>query len=424
MGIIKNIGWLIFDKIFIIVLQFLVGIKIINFYGAEIYGYYSYAISLIALFPIFVEVMNARIIKLEYYKNKNSISTVVIFYLILSIIPIIILLSLKNFYNLKFFMILLLLLLNNIFIIGSIGIELYFEYKLQSKNIVISNIISKILILIMQYYVLLYKKDINYIALSQIIGNLIRYIFLKYYLYKVFCIEIKLELNIKLVIELIRKSKFFWIANSSHIIFMQLDRLMIGKILGVNEVAIYTVALQLISVLEILFIPISNSIFTKMIEMYQKNYKKYLKFLLCMNTYLTYGYIIISIVSILVLKKIFPYLISNEYRKSLYLYQILTIATILKANILLRSSHLALINKGEILFKINILGAISNIILNLFLIPKFGVIGAVFSSILSRILMSISSLFLDENQEWNKIQLQSFNFFNLRLYREMKIWKS
>ncbi len=423
MSIISNIGWLIFDKIFIIVIQFLIGVKIINFYGPEVYGYYSYAISILALFPILIEILNVRIIKLEYSKNKDAISTVVLFYFILSIIPIIILLMLKKIYQTDLYILLLLLLLNNIFIVGSLGIELYFEYRLKSRNIVIVNVISKLIIMLLQYCVIIYKGDIYYIVLSQIIGNIIRYIFLRYYSYKIFHLEVKFKLNIKLLIELIRKSKFFWIANSSHILFMQIDKLMLGKILGVSEVAIYTVSLQLISVLEILFMPISNSIFTKLIELYHKDYKKYLKFLLCMNTYLTYGYIFISLLSIFILEKIFPYIISMEYRESLYYYKFLIIITILKANIILRSSHLALIDKGNILVKINCIGAISNIVLNIYFIPNFGILGAIFSSIFSRILMSISSLFLDENHDWNRIQFGSFNFFNLILYKEIRKWK-
>lgn len=330
---------------------------------------------------------------------------------------------LKKIYQTDLYILLLLLLLNNIFIVGSLGIELYFEYRLKSRNIVIVNVISKLIIMLLQYCVIIYKGDIYYIVLSQIIGNIIRYIFLRYYSYKIFHLEVKFKLNIKLLIELIRKSKFFWIANSSHILFMQIDKLMLGKILGVSEVAIYTVSLQLISVLEILFMPISNSIFTKLIELYHKDYKKYLKFLLCMNTYLTYGYIFISLLSIFILEKIFPYIISMEYRESLYYYKFLIIITILKANIILRSSHLALIDKGNILVKINCIGAISNIVLNIYFIPNFGILGAIFSSIFSRILMSISSLFLDENHDWNRIQFGSFNFFNLILYKEIRKWK-
>lgn len=51
--ITKNIVWLIFDQVFILILQFAVGIKIANYYGAQLYGKYNYAISLVAFSSIF-----------------------------------------------------------------------------------------------------------------------------------------------------------------------------------------------------------------------------------------------------------------------------------------------------------------------------------------------------------------------------------
>lgn len=52
--VIQNIGWLMFDKFFILFLQFIVGVKVANYYGAELYGKYAYAISLVAFSEIFL----------------------------------------------------------------------------------------------------------------------------------------------------------------------------------------------------------------------------------------------------------------------------------------------------------------------------------------------------------------------------------
>ena len=43
--IINNILWLVFDKIFILLLQFLVGVKIANYYGTISFGEYNYTLS-------------------------------------------------------------------------------------------------------------------------------------------------------------------------------------------------------------------------------------------------------------------------------------------------------------------------------------------------------------------------------------------
>ena len=43
--ITKNIAWLMFDQVFILLLQFLVGIKIANYYGAELFLHLPFEIS-------------------------------------------------------------------------------------------------------------------------------------------------------------------------------------------------------------------------------------------------------------------------------------------------------------------------------------------------------------------------------------------
>ena len=72
--ITKNIAWLMFDQLFILVLQFAVGIKIANYYGAELYGKYNYAVSLVAFSAIFFELLNSRVIKKHYTEdNFNNV---------------------------------------------------------------------------------------------------------------------------------------------------------------------------------------------------------------------------------------------------------------------------------------------------------------------------------------------------------------
>ncbi|QYR63959.1 hypothetical protein [Fusobacterium animalis] len=66
--ILKNIGWLLFDKIFILILQFFIGIKVANYYGSESFGLYNYALSIVAFSSILFELLNDRIIK-NFLKN-------------------------------------------------------------------------------------------------------------------------------------------------------------------------------------------------------------------------------------------------------------------------------------------------------------------------------------------------------------------
>ena len=266
--IINNIGWLIFDKVFILLLQFFVGVKIANYYGATLFGQYSYAISLVAFSNIFFELINSRVLKKYYTKNnfnilvfntnffKNSIAIILFF------IPIIY----KFFYKIDdtLFCLLLLLCLDNVLMTATSGIENFFEYKLEAKRIVISNNIVKIISYFLQYICMILNKGIIFIAIVRCIGSLIRVIILKYqynssYLGKLENKSVKLD--IKLIVKIIDESKYLWFSFVSFLIYTQTDRLMINHYLGVEEVGVYTIGMQLSNILAILIGPIQNSLF-------------------------------------------------------------------------------------------------------------------------------------------------------------------
>lgn len=88
--------------------------------------------------------------------------------------------------------------------------------------------------------------------------------------------------------------KFYWF-----LIYTQTDKIMLGLMLGNEEVGIYSIAVNLMQVLAILITPIQVSIFPKMLELY-KNYKEYYNFYFKLNTVVTQLYLFLSILSIIV----------------------------------------------------------------------------------------------------------------------------
>lgn len=235
-----NILWLVFDKIFILLLQFFVGVKIANYYGATLFGQYSYAISLVAFSNIFFELINSRVLKKYYTKEnfnilvfntnffKNSIAIILFF------IPIIY----KFFYKIDntLFYLLILLCLDNILMTATSGIENFFEYKLEAKRIVISNNIVKIISYFLQYICMILNKGIIFIAIVRCIGSLVRVIILKHqynssYLGKLENKSVKLD--IELIVKIIDESKYLWFSFVSFLIYTQTDRLMINHYLYV-----------------------------------------------------------------------------------------------------------------------------------------------------------------------------------------------
>lgn len=424
--IINNIGWLIFDKIFILLLQFFVGVKIANYYGATLFGQYSYAISLVAFSNIFFELINSRVLKKYYTKEnfnilvfntnffKNSIAIILFF------IPIIY----KFFYKIDntLFYLLILLCLDNILMTATSGIENFFEYKLEAKRIVISNNIVKIISYFLQYICMILNKGIIFIAIVRCIGSLIRVIILKYqynssYLGKLENKSVKLD--IKLIVKIIDESKYLWFSFVSFLIYTQTDRLMINHYLGVEEVGVYTIGMQLSSILAILIGPIQNSLFPKFLELYRDDYQKYYNFYKLTNTIITQFYLIITLISIIVVKYTFRYVYSSQYDGAILIYSILAFSVFIKANGSLQTSHMTIKNITKKSFYKTLVSLILNIILNILLIPKYGINGAAIATLITQfIALFLIDFFIKEYQEQAIIQLKSLNL--IYLIKEIK----
>ena len=424
--IINNIGWFIFDKVFILLLQFFVGVKIASYYGATLFGQYSYAISLVAFSNIFFELINSRVLKKYYTKNnfnilvfntnffKNSIAIILFF------IPIIY----KFFYKIDdtLFCLLLLLCLDNVLMTATSGIENFFEYKLEAKRIVISNNIVKIISYFLQYICMILNKGIIFIAIVRCIGSLIRVIILKYqynssYLGKLENKSVKLD--IKLIVKIIDESKYLWFSFVSFLIYTQTDRLMINHYLGVEEVGVYTIGMQLSNILAILIGPIQNSLFPKFLELYRNDYQKYYNFYKLTNTIITQFYLIITLISIIVVKYTFKYVYSSQYDGAILIYSILAFSVFIKANGSLQTSHMTIKNITKKSFYKTLVSLILNIILNILLIPKYGINGAAIATLITQfIALFLIDFFIKEYQEQAIIQLKSLNL--IYLIKEIK----
>lgn len=419
--ITKNIVWLMFDQVFILILQFAVGIKIANYYGAELYGKYNYAVSLVAFSAIFFELLNSRVIK-KYYtdENFNNIVFNVNFFRntmagIIIFIPLILKMTV-GMDNLLFYM-LLLICLDNIFTTATYGIENFFEFKLESRRIVISNNIVKIISYSLQYIAMFFSMGIIILPVIRCIGSLIRMGILKFqyrraYLAKLENLERRIDKN--LLFNIIDEGKFLWVTYISFLVYTQVDRLMIKYYMGETEVGIYTIGVQLSTILAILLGPIQNSLFPKMMELYRKDYKEYYNFYLFSNTLITQFYFIVTLLSILVVKLTFRYVYAQEYTPAIGVYIILAISIFIKANASLQTGHMTLKNITKKSFYKTLISLVINIVLNALLIPKYGINGAAIATLVTQFTaLFVIDFFIVEYREQAIIQLKSFNSFYL-----------
>lgn len=419
--ITKNIGWLVFDKFFILFLQFIIGIKIANYYGAELYGKYNYAISLVAFSEIFFELINARVIKKFYTEeNYNNIVFNISFFrntiaFVLFFVPII----LKFFFeidNLLFYM-LLLICFDNILNSTTFGIENFFEYKLESKRIVISNNVVKVISYSLQFICMIFHMGILIVPIIRCFGSIIRVCILKYQYKSNYLKNQKKEknkMNKTLILNIITQGKMLWISYVAFLLYTQVDKLMIKYYFGEKEIGIYSIGVNLSAILAIFISPIQNSIYPKMLELYKENYKKYYNFYLKSNTIVVYLYLILILISIFIVNFLFKYIYSFEYYPAITIYNILTISVFTRAIAIFQMGHMVIKNITQKSFYKTLIGLVMNIGLNTILIPKYGINGAAIATVITHFTTAICiDFFIPEYREHFFIQIYSFNLNNI-----------
>lgn len=420
--IIKNIYWLVIDKIIILILQFFIGVKIANHYGKINYGEYSYAVSIVAFAPIILEILNVRIIKKFFYKyNFNLIVSIVsTFKNIISIIILIFIIIFKFVIGIEenLFLMLVFLSIDNIFITSTIGIENYFEYKLNSKYIVLTNNVIKIFSYLLQYLGIILGFKIIMIPIIRCIGSLIRGILLRYNYRKVYKTNEKILFSYKILKKIIKESYYLWLSFISYIISTNMDKVMIGNMLGVGEVGVYSIGVQLIGILTIIISSFQSTIFSELLELYnEKDIKKYEKKYIFYTKILTNIYFVGIIISIIVLKKLFEHIFSIEYIKAINIYIILSIGILVKANVFLRSSHIVLANRSKVLLKSELIAMMSNLMLNYFLIKRYGIYGAATATTITQFIsLWIIDLFSIDGRKLLKKHLSGFWIFDIKKY--------
>jgi O-antigen/teichoic acid export membrane protein len=420
--VLQNISWLLFDKIFFILLNLLVVIRVANYYGPSEYGLYQYALSIVTLLGTLILFVDGRVVKTQYYTNEQGhvIYNTTIAKAILSLGSIIVGLVLMFLMNkgVKFNTIYFLLLINNLFINIGFGIQSYFEYKLKSKTVVlVANFVAFIAALL-QLIATFFNYSILMIVVIIATSSLVKVILLFIQFNRIFHIKLSFKADSALIMAIIKESIPLALAATAATVYRRIDQVMIGAMLNVKEVGLYAMSSSMIGAVEVLIGPIQVSIFPKMIEWYYVNKELYYKRYQAITSLTTWLYIFGLGLSFLLTPIVFRLFLSAEYSRSLNIFNIHILGSFFMYNAVLRSSHYTLTKDTHIMMYSQLAAVLLNIILNLILIPIIGIIGAAIATTVTQgISLLISNYFFIKGKKVFWLQLKGINPLYIRWFK-------
>jgi O-antigen/teichoic acid export membrane protein len=184
-----------------------------------------------------------------------------------------------------------------------------------------------------------------------------------------------------MAMELLRDSWPLMFTDILVLIYMRVDKVMIGEMSGNTELGIYSVAVLIAEVLYFIPMVINSSVFPSIVEakgisedfFYARLQKLY-------NLMAFLGYAVAVPITFLA-GWLIPFMFGAVYSKAATMLIGLVWAGVFINFMIARSYYLTAMNWTRLHFIIDFLGCVLNVSLNFWLIPRYGAMGAVFASI-------------------------------------------
>ncbi|MBN1253343.1 MAG: oligosaccharide flippase family protein, partial [Bacteroidales bacterium] len=367
-----------------------------NIVGANEYGFYISLFNFSLIFNMLADFglthFNTRNISQNKQLLSKHIQHFITIKLILVLIYVIITFLFAFFANyserqLKF---LVILVLNQ----AILTFVLYFRSNISAlqlfKTDSIISVIDKLILIIICAF-LIFEYQSNYKIIWLVYAQTASYLFVLIIsftaVYKNSAI-ITLNLNLKFILAIIKKSSPFALLIFLMTIYTRIDSVMLERMLenGSLYSGIYAQAFRIIdafSMFAFLFAALLLPIFSKMIKE-----KKDISEILKISTALMFVSLIIAIIPIILYSKQLMQLLYNEhYELSFLVLNKLLLGFFGIASIYIFGTLLTANGNLKQLNIISLTGAILNIVLNFVLIPDYKADGAAFSSMITQILM-------------------------------------
>lgn len=422
-----NSSWIMFDNIFRILGGFLIGLWVARYLGPERYGQLSYAMYFVGLFGIlatssFNDIVVRRI--LENPEKKYQVMGSAFFIKLISAIlaTITIIVGIQFIHQEPIVKAMIVIYVTTVFFQSLDVIMYWFQSHLRSKYSVIAKNFAFVIVILSKLLLVILKADLVWFAL---VGAM-EYLLLSIALVVAYKIDgqsiLKWEFNINEIREMFRESIPVIVAAVFITVYIKLDKILVGTMLDKVSLGYYAVGTQLSDAW--IFVPaaLATSFYPTIIKSRNFTDRIYQRRLQLIYGFMTYVGIFIALPVSFFSKQIIGLLYGAEYAEAASVLAIYTW-------VLVPQCLNAIVFKWMFAEKLQkylpykaLMAAIASVVLNILLIPRFGIIGASIASLIAILISTVfSNLVFKPLRKAFLMQLKSIlapiHFFNL--YREL-----
>ena len=412
---LKNSIWILGEKVAQALMTLIITILSARYLGPGNYGLLSYGTTLISIFLVVAKLGIDSIIINEIINDRNNegeyLGTSIVLRIFTSIISIILIYIYMLIFQRNNNLIIILTMIQSIvlFLRAFEIIDYWFQSYLKSKYVSIARVVAYLAMTIYKIYLLVTKKSVIWFAFSTLIDYGLIAVFLCLF-YKKNKGQ-KWKFSIETSKKILSKSYHFIITGIMVVIYTQIDKLMIGNILGNEKLGIYTAATSICTMWIFLPEAILMSLRPSVIEKKKQNnaeYKKRLK-----QTYSVIFWIcfVLSLITCIASPIIIKILYGKDYLEAISSLRLLIWYVPFSQLGTASSLWLVCEEKGKYAKYYALIGVIMNICMNYFLINKIGINGAIIATLITEFITNIiAPLFFKETREQSKLLIEAIFF--------------
>ena len=286
--------------------------------------------------------------------------------------------------------------------------QYWFQAKFLSKYYAITALVAYILVSSYKIVLLITNSSVYWFAISNAIDYLVIAIALKIIYQKLG--GQKFSFSFRTAIRLFAKSRYYIISGLMVTIFAQTDKVMINIMMGEESTGYYSAAVACANLSGFVFASIIDSMRPSIYEnakVSAQRFEKKLAQLYCIIIYLSLAQCLFMTI---LAKPIIYVLYGSQFQTSISVLRLIVWYTTFSYLGSVRNIWILAEGKQSVLWKINLTGALMNIILNLIFIPINGITGAALASLLTQIFTNIILGFIFKSiRKNNFIMLKGLN---------------
>lgn len=392
---LRNTGWSFLNRIFGMVLAFFVTAIVARYLGSTKYGILSYAISFVGLFSFIAslgidQVIYRDIIKFPE-KEKEFLGTAFFLKIISGLITTAIIIVFTIFFIKEDLEQKLILIISFSYIFQSFNTTSYaFQARAQNKYLSYITIVVTIILSALKILVVVFNKGVLFLGAIMVIEPILYSFFFAITYSKLYGSIKNWLFSLDTAKKILTESLPLMLSSIFVIIYSRIDQVMLKNFIDVKAVGIYDAAVRLSEVWY--FIPgiVVSSLFPSIISAQKISKQLYHERILKLTLFLLFMSSLIAFISTIFAKPIIQLIFGGDFISG---YTVLQLYVWSGIGISLGSviiQYLITEKLASIILYISLIGMILNITLNLLLIPKYGINGSAFATLVSYIIGPLS----------------------------------